>query len=133
MQSCFIKSSNGGKDWGARNVVWPYSDHSRNWDCAFAQISDGTLLMHTRVCSFIAPTGIKWEGDQSLGGPPPGMPERLKRQTGYVLFRSRDSGDSWEGPIPVNTAPILTTGTGAHVCGGSGAGHIMGVLVDGGV
>jgi len=134
-QSCFVKSKDGGKTWDpdSKKVVWPYTDFMGNWDCAFTQISDGTLLMHTRVCSFIAPWGIKSEGDQALGGPPPGRPERLKRQTGYALFKSKDNGNKWAGPIPVNTSPVADWGDpNYHEVGGSGAGHIV-ELSDGGL
>ncbi len=138
-QSCFIKSKDGGKTWNpaTRKVIWPYTDFEGNWDCAFAQIADGTILMHTRVCSFIAPWGIKSEGEQSLGGPPPGRPERLKRQTGYAILKSKDNGDTWTDPIPVNTSPVADWSMGgrlggAYSVGGSGGGHIV-ELPDGGL
>jgi len=133
-QSCLIKSKDGGKTWdpSTQQIIWPYDDFMGNWDPAFAQISDGTILMHTRVCSFIAPTGIKSEGDQILGGPPPGMPERLKRQTGYALLKSKDNGNTWSKPIPVNTSPVTSASLSPYACGGSGAGHII-ELPDGGL
>ena len=134
-QSCFIKSKDGGKTWdpATRKVVWPYTEFGGNWDCAFAQISDGTILMHVRVCSFIAPRGIKADGDQALGGLPPGKPERLKRQTGYAIFKSKDNGNTWTGPIPVNTSPVADWGDPrVHEVGGSGAGHVV-ELSDGGL
>ena len=132
-QSCLIKSRDGGCTWDAstRVVVWPWSEHVGNWDCAFAQIGDGTILMHTRVCSFMAPTALKNGADQVVG-PPPGRRERLKRQTGYALCRSTDNGATWSNPIPVNTSPIAENGLGPYVCGGSGAGHII-ELPDGGL
>ncbi|MBA7611299.1 hypothetical protein ES703_18519 [subsurface metagenome] len=138
-QSCLIKSKDGGKTWdpATKKVIWPYTDFGGNWDCSFAQISDGTILMHTRVCSFIAPWGIKSSGEQTLG-PPPGMPERLKRQTGYALLKSKDNGNTWTDPIPVNTSPVADSsmggyfGMGAYAVGGSGAGHIV-ELPDGGL
>ena len=126
-QSCFIKSKDGGKTWdpATKKVVWPYTDFWGYFDCAFAQISDGTILMHTRICSFssfIAPQGIKSES--------------LKRQTGYVLFKSKDNGNKWTGPIPVNTSPVANCGdpnySGGCAVGGSGAGHIV-ELSDGGL
>ena len=138
-QSCFIKSKDGGKTWNpaTKKVVWPYTDFMGNWDCVFSQISNGTILMHTRVCSFIAPWGIKSSGEQSLGGPPPGRPERLKRQTGYALLKSKDNGNTWTDPIPVNTSPVADSSMGgrlggAYSVGGSGAGHIV-ELPDGGL
>ena len=118
-------------------MIWPYTDFMGNWDCAFAQISDGTILMHTRVCGFIAPQGIKSEGEQTLGGPAPGAPQRLWRQIGYSLLKSKDNGNNWTGPIPVNTSPVADWGgpnysRGVAVVGGSGAGHIV-ELPDGGL
>jgi hypothetical protein len=146
-QSCFIKSRDGGKTWdpATKKVVWPYTDFGGNWDCAFAQISDGTILMHTRVCNFIAPWGIKSEGDQTLGSggvfsgdldpapySPSGRPERLKRQTSYALLKSKDNGNTWTDPIPVNTSPVADSGLGPYSVGGSGAAHII-ELPDGGL
>jgi hypothetical protein len=133
-QSCYIKSKDGGKTWNPtdKKVIWPYTENMGNWDCAFAQISDGTILMHTRVCNFIIPRGINYEGDQCLGMPPPGMPERLKRQTGYTILKSRDNGETWTDPIEVNTSPIASSSLSAYACGGSGAGHII-ELPDGGL
>lgn len=133
-QSCFIKSTDGGKTWdpSTKKVIWPYTDFMGNWDCAFTQINDGTIVMHTRVCNFIAPRGIHSEGDQALGMPPPGMPKRLKRQTGYVVLKSKDGGKTWTDPIEVNTSPIASSALGPYACGGSGAGHII-ELPDGGL
>jgi sialidase-1 len=133
-QACVIRSRDGGRTWDpdTRTVVWPWTDHGGNWDCAFAQISDGTILMHTRVCSFLAPTALKDGADQVIGGPPPGRRERLKRQTGYALCRSVDGGSSWSDPIPVNTSPVCDSGLGPYVTGGSGAGHVI-ELPDGGL
>ena len=133
-QSCFIKSTDGGKSWdpSTKQVIWSYTKFKGNWDCAFAQVSGGTILMHTRVCNFLAPRGISSEGDQMLGMPPPGMPERLKRQTGYALLKSRDGGNTWTDPIEVNTNPVASSALGPYACGGSGAGHII-ELPDGGL
>ncbi|MDE0223602.1 MAG: hypothetical protein OXP28_00515, partial [Gammaproteobacteria bacterium] len=54
-QSCLIKSVDGGRTWdpASKRVVWPCTEHAGNWDCAFGQLTDGAILMHTRVCSFI--------------------------------------------------------------------------------
>jgi len=123
-QSCVTLSKDGGLSWSDPIVVWPFTEHVGNWDCAFAQIGNGDILMHTRVCSFIAPTALKDHSDQTIG-PPPGRPERLKRQTGYAMCRSSDEGRSWDRPIPVNTAPMADSGTGHYIVGGSGAGHIL--------
>ncbi len=133
-QSCFIRSTDGGKSWNpsTKQVIWPYTESQGNWDCAFAQMANGTILMHTRVCNFIAPRGINSEGDQALGMPPPGMPERLKRQTGYALLKSKDNGKTWTDPIEVNTNPIASSSLSPYACGGSGAGHII-ELPDGGL
>jgi len=133
-QSCFIMSSDNGRTWDSatNRVVWPFTEYQGNWDCAFAQVSNGNILMHTRVCSFVAPSSLKGAADQIIGGPPPGRPERLKRQTGYALMKSSDNGETWQGPIPVNTAPMADSGLSHYVVGGSGAGHII-ELADGGL
>lgn len=133
-QSCFVRSSDGGRTWDAASmrVLWPWTDHGGNWDCAFGQLSDGSILVHTRVCSFIAPTALKDGSDQALGGPWPGRPERLKRQTGYAILRSDDNGETWGEPRPVNTSPIADGGLFPYTTGGSGAGHII-ELADGGL
>jgi len=133
-QSCIIKSKDNGKTWdrSTQKTVWPWTDHGGNWDCAFSQISDGTILMHTRVCSFIKPTALKDNSPQSFFPSTPEKSERLKRQTGYALLRSTDNGESWEEPIPVNTSPISESGFGGYAVGGSGAGHII-ELDDGGL
>jgi len=133
-QSCLIRSHDGGRSWDAASnaVVWPYTAYQGNWDCAFAQLRDGTILMHTRICSFVAATSLAGGADQVLGGPPPGRPERMKRQTGYALMKSTDNGASWRGPIPVNTAPMADSGLSHYIVGGSGAGHVI-ELDDGGL
>jgi photosystem II stability/assembly factor-like uncharacterized protein len=133
-QSCLIKSSDGGKTWDkdSNAVIWPFTEHQGNWDCAFAQLKNGQILMHSRVCSFVAPVALKDMSEQDIGGPPPGRAERLKRQTGYALLKSGDEGNSWGSPIPVNTAPMADSGLSHYIVGGSGAGHII-ELDDGGV
>ncbi len=133
-QSCIIRSHDHGRSWNvdSMKVVYPFSAHEGNWDCALAQLSDGTVIMHTRICSFMAPTALRRHDEQAMYGVSSGGPERLKRQTGYAVFKSLDLGDSWLGPIPVNTFPIADAGGSAYMCGGSGAGHII-ELADGGL
>ena len=133
-QSCTIRSDDNGASWNvdSMNVVFPFSKHEGNWDCALAQLSDDTVIMHTRLCSFMAPTALRRIDEQSLYGVTGGGPQRLKRQTGYAVFKSSDLGDTWNGPIPVNTYPIADSGGSAYMCGGSGAGHII-ELADGGL
>jgi sialidase-1 len=133
-QSCFIRSRDNGKSWDpeTNRVVWPFDEYQGNWDCAFSQSKDGTIMMHTRVCSFVQASALNGAADQVVGGPPPGRRERLKRQTGYALMKSKDNGESWHGPIPVNTAPMADSGLSHYIVGGSGAGHII-ELPDGGL
>ena len=133
-QSCFIKSNDDGKTWdvNTNKVIWPFNEYQGNWDCAFSQISDGSILMHTRVCSFIKSSALKVNSPQSFGGTTPDKSERLKRQTGYSLLKSYDLGVTWDEPIPVNTSPISESGFAAYSVGGSGAGHII-ELSDGGL
>jgi sialidase-1 len=130
-QSCVMYSEDGGRSWGDPAVVIPHTEHTGNWDCAFAELTSGDILMHTRLCSFMAPTALTGHSDQTIG-PPPGRAERLKRQTGYALTRSTDGGRTWRPPTPVNTAPMADSGTGPYIVGGSGAGHIL-ELPDGGL
>ncbi|MYJ35225.1 MAG: exo-alpha-sialidase, partial [Acidimicrobiaceae bacterium] len=128
-RSCLIKSSDGGRSWdpSTRVVVEDYTDHTGNWDCAFAQISDGTIIMHTRICGFInAPGAIANRIDeQAMGYVRP-------HQTGYAVYKSSDNGDTWNGPIPVSTYPIADSGTAVCLAGGTGSGHVV-ELPDGGL
>ena len=128
-RSCLIKSSDGGRSWdpSTRVVVEDYTDHTGNWDCAFAQISDGTIIMHTRICGFInAPGAIANRIDeQAMGYVRP-------HQTGYAVYKSTDNGDTWNGPIPVSTYPIADSGTAVCLAGGTGSGHVV-ELPDGGL
>ena len=140
-QSCFIKSTDNGRSWdvSTQKVVYPYTDYEGNWDCAFSQTAEGTILMHTRVCSFISPTALNSTIPQEVGDYHYDDPSRthgvvggknfkqnlLMRQTGYSLLWSNDNGDTWEGPIPVNTAPVARENSGGCSVGGSGGGHIV--------
>ncbi|MBV7327957.1 glycoside hydrolase [Chloroflexi bacterium TSY] len=69
-QSCLIRSSDGGRTWDpdTMTVVYPYTEFDGNWDCAFAQTADGTIIMHTRLCSFMAPTALRRSDEQALQG-----------------------------------------------------------------
>ena len=142
-QSCLIKSSDNGKSWdkSTKKIVYPFTDYEGNWDCAFSQSSNGTILMHSRVCNFITPTALNSKVPQEMGhiskgvkqfGNHLGNHQRLLRQTGYSLMRSKDNGNTWEGPIPVNTAPVSRENSGEWSVGGSGGGHIV-ELDDGGL
>ena len=126
-QSCLIKSGDGGRTWdpASKRVVWPCTEHGGNWDCAFGQLRDGTILMHTRVCSFIDSTGAGGRDDPQALRSPALRAERLKRQTGYALLTSRDNGATWSDPVEVNTFPITSASLGRYACGNSGAGHVI--------
>ena len=131
-RSCVVRSLDGGKSWDpeTRVVVEPYTDHTGNWDCAFAQVSDGTLIMHTRICGFIASsTAIANRIDEQAMY---SRHETKKRQTGYAVFKSTDDGRTWHGPVPVNTYPIADSGSAHYLAGGTGSGHVV-ELPDGGL
>ncbi len=128
-RSCLVRSFDGGKSWdpSTRVVVEDYTDHTGNWDCAFAQISDGTLIMHTRICGFISsPTAIANRIDEQA------MYRSRAHQTGYAVYKSKDNGHSWDGPTPVSTYPIADSGTAYCLAGGTGSGHVV-ELPDGGL
>ena len=69
-QACFIKSFDNGKSWdiSTQKVVYPFTENEGNWDCAFSQSSDGTILMHTRVNNFMNPTALGSNVPQEVGG-----------------------------------------------------------------
>jgi hypothetical protein len=121
-QSCLIRSHDGGKTWdpATKLEIWPYTDLVGNWDCALAQISDGTLLLEARVCAFFE-KGIAWEGDQAHQM----RFARLFGQIRTVLLKSKDDGHTWSEPYPINTRPCSQGG-------GSGSGHVI-ELPDGGL
>ena len=128
-RSCALRSFDGGKSWdpSTRVVVEDYTEHTGNWDCAFAQTSDGTAIMHTRICGFISsPTAIANRIDEQA------MYRRRAHQTGYAVYKSKDNGHSWDGPTPVSTYPIADAGTAYCLAGGTGSGHVV-ELPDGGL
>ena len=45
-QSCVMFSNDSGDSWGEPMAVQPWTEHTGDWDCAFAQIGNGDLLMH---------------------------------------------------------------------------------------
>jgi sialidase-1 len=98
-----VRSTDGGRTWDpeSRVVVLPATDQTGNWDCAVAQLADGTLLVTLCQAAYFR-RGIDWEGpqyDASQFG-------LLRGWIGTFALRSGDQGRSWSSPIPVNTMPM---------------------------
>jgi hypothetical protein len=98
-----VRSRDGGRSWdpASRVVVLPASDEVGNWDCAVAQLADGTLMVTLCQAAYFK-RGIAWEGPQ-YDASQYGL---LRSWIGTFALRSSDQGRTWGAPIPINTMPM---------------------------
>ena len=98
-----VRSRDGGRSWdpASRVVVLPAGDEVGNWDCAVAQLADGTLMVTLCQAAYFK-RGIAWEGPQYDAG----QYGLLRSWIGTFALRSSDDGRTWGAPIPINTMPM---------------------------
>jgi len=116
-QTVFVRSKDGGKTWdpATRKVVLPYTAVTGNWDCGICELADGTLLVDFTIAGYFK-RGIKPEQPSWASMP---MTKEFGDWTwayrtmgwlGTYVMKSKDGGNTWTEPIPVNARPLKHAG-----------------------
>jgi hypothetical protein len=114
-QTVMIASDDGGRTWGPRSVVLPFTDTTGNWDCGICELDDGTLIVNFTMAGYFK-RGIRPEQPSWASGPrSPAHGDwtwsyRLMSWLGTFVVRSTDGGATWSAPIPVNARPLKHAG-----------------------
>jgi hypothetical protein len=110
-QTLMSRSKDGGKTWSAPQIVLPWSATEGNWDCGICETSDGTLIVNLTITGFFKrgqkPTQPSWSAH-------PNTPEwgdwtwafKTQAWLGTYVVKSKDGGETWTKPIPVNVRPL---------------------------
>jgi hypothetical protein len=114
-QTVLVRSRDGGRTWGDRQVVLPYTDTTANWDCGICELDDGTLIVNFTLAAYFK-RGIKSEQPSWTRGPRSvehgdwSWSYRLMSWLGTYVIRSTDGGRTWSDMIPVNARPLKHAG-----------------------
>ena len=110
-QTLIARSGDGGVTWTKPAIVLPWTDTTGNWDCGFCELADGTWLVNMTITGFFK-RGMKAEGVSWASGP---LSEehgdwtwtyKTKAWLGTFVVKSKDRGETWGEPIPVNVRPL---------------------------
>ena len=99
-----IRSRDNGLTWdpSTKMTVWSCTDQMGTTDPAITCLSDGTVLIHFVVVSFLDKKGILEDmGPQSVG-----YVRGLRCWEGIFLTRSTDNGCTWSPTCKANTTPL---------------------------
>ncbi len=110
-RAMIVRSKDGGVSWGEPSVVLDWSDTQGNWDAGLCELDDGTLLVNLTITGYfkrgIKPTQPSWSASP--------LTERWGDWTwafktqgwlGTYVVKSKDGGETWCSPIPVNVRPM---------------------------
>ncbi len=114
-QTVMLVSDDDGATWSGRRVLLPYTETTGNWDCGICELDDGTLLVNFTIAGYFK-RGVRPEQPSWASGPRNDRhgdwtwSYRLMSWLGTYVIRSRDGGDTWSDPIPVNARPLKHAG-----------------------
>lgn len=99
-----IRSRDNGRTWDplTKMTVWSCTDHMGATDPAITCLSDGTVLIHFVIVSFLEKKGIL----EDMGPQSENFTRGLKCWEGIFLSKSTDDGHTWGSIYKVNTAPL---------------------------
>lgn len=110
-RTMLTRSKDGGKTWSTPQIVLDWTDTTGNWDCGICETRDGTLIVNYTLTGFFkrgqknlqpswssGPVSRQW-GDWSWAFKTQGW-------LGTFVIKSRDGGETWSSPIPVNVRPL---------------------------
>ncbi len=114
-QTVLVRSTDGGRTWGDRQVVLPYTDTTANWDCGICELGDGTLIVNFTLAGYfkrgITPEQPSWSrGPRNTEHGDWSWSYRLMSWLGTYVVRSTDGGRTWSDMIPVNARPLKHAG-----------------------
>ena len=112
-RTLLMRSEDGGVTWqpDPPQVVLDWTDTSGNWDCGICELADGTLLVNFTITGFFKrgqkpsqpswaarPWSAQW-GDWTWA-------YKTQGWLGTYVVKSKDGGESWSEPVPVNVRPL---------------------------
>jgi hypothetical protein len=114
-QTVFIRSKDDGATWTDRTVVLPFTATTGNWDCGICELADGSLLVNFTMCAYfkrgVTPEQPSWSNSPMTDAH--GDWTWSYRTLGWIgtyVTKSRDGGNTWDQPIPINVRPLKHAG-----------------------
>lgn len=112
-RTVLMRSNDGGISWrpDPPQIVLDWSDTTGNWDCGICELQDGTLLVNFTITGFFKrgqkPSQPSWAArpwSEQWGN----WTWAFKTQgwLGTYVVKSKDGGETWSAPIPVNVRPL---------------------------
>lgn len=110
-RTMMVRSKDGGQTWSQPKIVIDWTETTGNWDAGICELDNGTLLINFTITGFFkrgqkpsqpswsaAPNTKEW-GDWTWAF-------KMQSWLGTFVVKSKDDGETWCSPIPVNVRPM---------------------------